>query len=171
MNKVYTHQKQDQKVINLQKVYHTLTKEQQSHFIVACNFSTLNNHTQYLLVLPYSGKVWWGESLTNLVNRPRFAKLKLSKLVITINYLLADLLIRQTFFCQMLETSQFAKLSPCQSFSLYGNSKHWSADWRDASHIILQLLVTTLTDLLLSKLCKIKPNYNINYELHSRVTL
>ena len=34
-----------------------------------------------------------------------------TKLVLTINNLLADLLIRQIFFCQMLETSQFAKLS------------------------------------------------------------
>ena len=31
---------------------------------------------------------------------------------ITINYLLADLLIRQTFFRQMPEKSQFAKLFP-----------------------------------------------------------
>ena len=31
--------------------------------------------------------------------------------ILTINNLLADLLIRQTFFHQMLETSQFAKLS------------------------------------------------------------
>ena len=36
---------------------------------------------------------------------------KLSKLVLTINNLLADLLIRQTFFRQMLEKSQSAKLS------------------------------------------------------------
>ena len=43
--------------------------------------------------------------------------------VLTINNLLADLLIRQTFFHQMLETCQFAKLSPCQNFLLYGNSK------------------------------------------------
>ena len=35
------------------------------------------------------------------------------------NDLLADLLICQTFFHQMLETSQFAKLSLCQTFPLY----------------------------------------------------
>ena len=35
-----------------------------------------------------------------------------TKLVLTINSLLADLLIRQTFLRQMLETSQFAKLLP-----------------------------------------------------------
>ena len=48
------------------------------------------------------GKVWqfW-----------QFTKLKPSKLVLSINNLLADLLIRQIFFCQMLEKSQFAKLS------------------------------------------------------------
>ena len=38
-----------------------------------------------------------------------------------INNLLADLLIHQTFFYQMLEKSQFAKLSPHQTFMLYGN--------------------------------------------------
>ena len=46
--------------------------------------------------------------MANLANRPKFAKLKPFKLVLTINNLLADLLIRQTFFCQMFETSQFA---------------------------------------------------------------
>ena len=37
---------------------------------------------------------------------------KTIKLILTINNLLADLLICQTFSCQMLEKSQFAKLSP-----------------------------------------------------------
>ena len=37
---------------------------------------------------------------------------KTSKLVLIINNLLADQLICQIFFCQMLKTSQFAKLSP-----------------------------------------------------------
>ena len=66
------------------------------------------------------GKFWWGESLANLANRLRFAKLKPSKLVLTINNLLADLLIHQTFPRQMLETSHFAKLFPHQTFPLYG---------------------------------------------------
>ena len=70
--------------------------------------------------IPYSGKGWRGESLANLANRPRFAKLKPFKLALTINNLLADLLIRQTFFRQMLESSQFAKLYPHQTFPLYG---------------------------------------------------
>ena len=56
----------------------------------------------------------------NLANHPRFAKLKPSKLVLTINNLLADLLICQTFFHQMYKTSQFVKLSPHQTFPLYG---------------------------------------------------
>ena len=63
--------------------------------------------------VPYSGKIWRGESLAN---HPQFAKLKPSKLVFTINNLLADLLICQTFFHQTLETSQFAKLSPAKLF-------------------------------------------------------
>ena len=47
---------------------------------------------------PYSGNVWLGVSL---VNHQRFAKLKLSKLIVTINKLLADLLIHQTFFTEI----------------------------------------------------------------------
>ena len=70
--------------------------------------------------IPYSGKVWRGESLANLANRLRFAKLKPSKLVVTIDNPLADLLIRQTFFRQTLEKSRFAKHSARQTFPLYG---------------------------------------------------
>ena len=44
------------------------------------------------------GKVW-----RILANRPLFAKLKPSKSVLTINNLLADPLIHQTFFHQRLE--------------------------------------------------------------------
>ena len=47
------------------------------------------------------------ESLMNLANRLWLTKLKSFKLVLTVH---ADLLIHQTFFCQMLEKSQFAKL-------------------------------------------------------------
>ena len=43
------------------------------------------------------------------------------KTILTIDNLLADLLIRQTFLRQMLEKSQSAKLSPRQTFPLYGN--------------------------------------------------
>ena len=72
--------------------------------------------------IPYSGKVWRGESLANLVNRLRFAKQKPSKLAVTIDNPLADLLIRQTFFRQTLEKSRFAKHSARQTFPLYGIS-------------------------------------------------
>ena len=63
----------------------------------------------------------WRETLANLANHSWFAKLKLSKLVLIINNLLADLLIHQTFFRQMLETSQLANIFPCQSFPPYGS--------------------------------------------------
>ena len=62
----------------------------------------------------YSGKVWQGESLANLVNRPLFTKLKPSKLVLTIKNLLADLLIRQTFFCQMLKRVNSPNFPPAK---------------------------------------------------------
>ena len=42
-------------------------------------------------------KVWQAESLVNLVNRLQFAKLKPSKVVVTINNHLADLFVYQTF--------------------------------------------------------------------------
>ena len=51
--------------------------------------------------------------------RPWFTKLKPSKVVLTINNLLVDLLIHQTFFHQRLEKSQFAKLSPWQTSPPY----------------------------------------------------
>ena len=70
--------------------------------------------------IPYSGKVWQIESLVNLAYRLRFTKLKPSKLVVTNNNPLADLLIRQTFFRQTIEKSKFSKHSPRQTFLLYG---------------------------------------------------
>ena len=50
------------------------------------------------------------------VFKPGFNTDKYSTYIV--NNLLADLLIRQTFFCQMLETSQFTKLS-CYTVCLY----------------------------------------------------
>ena len=69
--------------------------------------------------IPYSGKVWRGESLAN---RRRFAKLKPSKLIPTIDNPLADPFIRQTFFRQTLKNSRFAKHSARQTFPLYGTT-------------------------------------------------
>ena len=78
---------------------------------------------QLLSYIPYSGKVWRGESFANLTNRRRFAKLKPSKLIPTIDNPLADLFIRQTFFRQTLKNSGFAKHSARQTFPLYGSHK------------------------------------------------
>ena len=53
----------------------------------------------------------WRESLANLANRSWFAKLKPSRLVLTINNLLADLLIRQTFplYCNCIKNTVITK--------------------------------------------------------------
>ena len=69
----------------------------------ACTHFTTNLqlHSKYSIA---------GGSLVNLANHPRFAKLKPSKLVLTIDNILADLLIHQ-FFHQILESSNFTKLS------------------------------------------------------------
>ena len=56
----------------------------------------------------YGGKVWQGKCL---YNHPCFAKLKPSKSVLTIDNLLADLLVCQTFL-PMPKKSKFAKLFP-----------------------------------------------------------
>ena len=64
--------------------------------------------------IPYSRKVWRGESLANLANRPWFAKLKPSKLVVTIDNLLADLFIRQTFSAKYLERVNSPKFLPAK---------------------------------------------------------
>ena len=45
-----------------------------------------------------------------------------TKLVLTINNVLADLFIRQTFFHQTPGKSKFTKHSPRQTFLLYGTS-------------------------------------------------
>jgi len=56
-------------------------------------------------------KVWWIWRIT---------KLKSSKFLLTIIIFWLNLFIHQTFFHQMLKTSKFAKLSPSQTFPLYG---------------------------------------------------
>ena len=73
--------------------------------------------------IPYSGKVWQVKSLMNLVNCLKFAKLKPSKVVVTINNPSADLFICQTSSHQTLEKSKFAKQSPRQTFLPYGNPR------------------------------------------------
>ena len=72
--------------------------------------------------IPYSGKVWRGESLANLANRQQFAKLKPSKLVVIIITLWLYLSICQTLPCQTLKKSKFTKVLPRQTFPLYGKS-------------------------------------------------
>ena len=55
-----------------------------------------------------------GESLVNLANHLRFAKLKPSKLVLTINNLLGNLLIHQTSVRQMLERVTLPTFPPAK---------------------------------------------------------
>ena len=74
-------------------------------------------------LIPYSGKVWWVESLANVANHQRFAKLKPSKLVIIIITLWLNLFIRQTFPHQTLKKSKFTKVYPRQTFLLYKKRK------------------------------------------------
>ena len=76
-------------------------------------------NTNFIITtIPYTRKVWWGE---NLAKFGESSMIRQTNLVLTIDNLLADLLIHQTFFRQMLEKSQFAKLSSRQTFPLYGS--------------------------------------------------
>ena len=66
--------------------------QEQSHVICKYFFSQYkfpiyDKQLHIIYAVPYSGIVWWVESLANLVNRLQFAKLKPSKVVVTINKL------------------------------------------------------------------------------------
>ena len=69
-------------------------------------------------VIPNSGKVWQWERLENLANHTWFAKLKLSKLVLTINNLAIGWSINSPNF--LLLNAQ--KESICQTFPICGSS-------------------------------------------------
>ena len=62
-----------------------------------------------------------------------------------INNLSADLLIRQIFFREMLETSQFAKIYPRQSFPPYGSYKdiHYKDGFVGKLMVLIELETTT----------------------------
>ena len=55
-----------------------------------------------------------GENVGEFGELSVICQTKQSKLVLIINNLLANLLIRQIFFSQMLEMSQFAKIPPAK---------------------------------------------------------
>ena len=104
------------KIFHLYSMYSTwIMRPKHTHTRTHIHTQT---HTHILLLsiyyIPYSGKVWRGETLANLANCPQFTKLKSSKLVLTINNLLADLLIRQTFFHQMLERVTLPNFPPAK---------------------------------------------------------
>ena len=106
--------------------------------------------------VPYSGKVWQWESLVNLANCPWFTKLKPSKLVLTINNLLANQLIRQTFFCQMLEKSQFTKLSLCQTSRYivdnFRNTQTLLSQWPNTKENVVYITAVKANKTAFSKL-------------------
>ena len=63
---------------------------------------------------------------------------KPSKLVLAINNLLADILVCQIFFHQMLEKSQFTKLFCHQTFPLYSSTQIKSHDQRSVTEVLSQ---------------------------------
>ena len=79
---------------------------------VSCNYWIYYTVQQESLV---------GECLANLTNCQWFANLKPSKLVLTTNNLLADLLIHKTSFAKCLKRVNSPQTFPCQTFPLYGS--------------------------------------------------
>ena len=65
----------------------------------------------------YSRKVWQGK-FGKFGESSMIHQTKTIQISIYNKHLLADLLIRQTYFCQMLEKSQFVKLSRYMVISL-----------------------------------------------------
>ena len=59
--------------------------------------------------VPYSGKVWWVESLAN---RLQIAKLKPSKVVVTINNTLADLSFAKLSSAKCLKIANLPNILP-----------------------------------------------------------
>ena len=99
-----------------------------NYLYLQCNGAVLNSAKHNQTYLNYSGRILVSPSKINRIYYRISGKfgefgvlsaIRQTKLVLTINNLLVDLLIHQTFFRQMLKTSQFAKLSPHQIFPLY----------------------------------------------------
>ena len=66
------------------------------------------------MYIPYSGRDWQVESLANMANHLQFAKLKASKVVVTINNPLADLFIHQTFSAKCLKRVNSPNILPAK---------------------------------------------------------
>ena len=69
---------------------------------------------------------------------------------------MADLLFRQTFFRQMLEKSQFAKLSPCQtSYTVYQLLLQTSISIWNVCHTsyYIGIMINAFNDPIHSKVC------------------
>ena len=74
----------------------------------------LLDHIRPIRQIPYSGKVWRVESLANLANRLQFAKLKPSKVVVTINNPLADLSFAKLFSAKRLKIANSPYILPAK---------------------------------------------------------
>ena len=69
--------------------------------------------------MPYSGKVWWVESLMNLANHLRFAKLKPSKFVLIIITFLTESIHLPNFSSPNAQNEKSCQFFPSQTSPLY----------------------------------------------------
>jgi len=86
--------------------------------------------------VPYSGKVWQGESLANLVNHPWFAKLKPSKFLLTVITFWLNLFICQTFFAKCSKWVNSPNFSPAK-LSHYTIYLVWIIIWRNGQFLLV----------------------------------
>ena len=76
---------------------------------------SIHNH------IPYGGKLWRVETLADLVNDHKFAKVTSAKILCSILNNIINVQIRQSLFRQLCFCSKFAKVCTHQSFPPYGS--------------------------------------------------
>ena len=76
------------------------------------------------LNIPYGGKLWRVETLADLANDHKFAKVSSAKILCSILNYIINVQICQSLFCHLYFCSEFAKVCTHQSFPLYGSSLH-----------------------------------------------
>ena len=89
--------------------------------MIICRIKSLHP-TSYTIndCIPYGGKLWRVETLADLANDYKFAKVSSAKILCSILNNIINVQIRQSLFHQLCFCNEFAKVCTHQSFPLYG---------------------------------------------------
>ena len=83
-----------------------------------CSICTLYYYKN--ICIPYGGKLWRVETLADLANDHKFAKVSSAKILCSSTKYIIKVQIRQSLFRQLCFCSEFAKVCTHQSFPPYG---------------------------------------------------